>query len=128
MTFSLRQHPLHGAARATCCSPRARDTYAPGVPIGTVTSVTPDANAISRTATIAPFVDVTALDLVGRHHATPSAPHPREPLRPVAPGPEPDLDAVRRGRPAGPGPDATPRRRDAGPGDPDGRALATPTP
>lgn len=61
------------------------DTYAPGIPIGTVTSVTPDPNAISRIATIAPFVDVSALDLVGViTNAKRTA--PRSPLLPVAPG------------------------------------------
>jgi rod shape-determining protein MreC len=64
------------------------DTYAPGIPIGTVTSVTPDANAISRTATIAPFVDVSALDLVGVI-TQPGRTAPRVPLRPLAVGPSP---------------------------------------
>ena len=62
------------------------DTYAPGVPIGTVTSVTPDTNAISRTATIAPFVDVSAIDLVGVI-TQPGRTAPRIPLRPLAIGP-----------------------------------------
>ena len=37
----------------------------PTIPIGTVTAVAPDANAISRTATVVPFVDTSTLDLVG---------------------------------------------------------------
>ncbi len=60
------------------------DTYPPGLPIGTVTSVTPDASAISKTAVIAPFVDVSALDLVGVI-TTPARTAPRVPLRPIAP-------------------------------------------
>ena len=60
------------------------DTYAPGVPIGTVTSVTPDTNAISRTATIEPFVDVSALDLVGII-TNGIRTTPRTPLLPIRP-------------------------------------------
>jgi rod shape-determining protein MreC len=59
-------------------------TYAPGVPIGTVISVTPDTNAITRSATIVPFVDVSSLDLVGVITQAPRT-APRVPLRPVAP-------------------------------------------
>ncbi len=59
--------------------------FQPGVPVGTVTGVTPDTNALTRTATVVPFVDVTALDLVGvvtdRNRST-----PRAPLPPVRPG------------------------------------------
>jgi rod shape-determining protein MreC len=68
------------------------DTFAPGVPIGTVTSITPDANAISRTATIAPYVDVSALDLVGVITEPPRT-APRVPLRPVGIGPSPTSSA-----------------------------------
>lgn len=59
-------------------------TYAAGVPIGTVISVTPDTNAITRSATIVPFVDVGSLDLVGVI-TDPQRTAPRVPLRPVAP-------------------------------------------
>ena len=56
--------------------------FQPGVPVGTVTGVTPDANALTRTATVVPFVDVTALDLVGVVTDR-SRSMPRVPLRPV---------------------------------------------
>ncbi len=83
------------------------DTYAPGVPIGTVLSVTPDTNAISRTATIVPFVDVSSLDLVGViTNAARTA--PRVPLRPVAPGPNATSSPCRAAVPQGPVPTATP--------------------
>ena len=59
--------------------------FQPGVPVGTVTGVAPDANALTRTATVAPFVDITALDLVGvitdRTRTI-----PRVPLSPIRPG------------------------------------------
>lgn len=87
------------------------DTYAPGVPIGTVTTVTPDTNAISRTATIAPFVDVSALDLVGvitQHTRT----APRVPLRPQGLGPSatstPCPSALNHGPVPTPSPTPTP--------------------
>lgn len=83
------------------------DTYAPGVPIGTVISVTPDTNAISRTATIVPFVDVSALDLVGViTAAAPAA--PREKFRPVGPGPSPTSSPCPAAVPHGPVPTSTP--------------------
>ena len=83
------------------------DTYAPGVPIGTVTSVTPDTNAISRTASIAPFVDVSALDLVGVI-TDPSRTAPRTPLRPIAPGPKATSAPCAAAVPQGPVPTSTP--------------------
>jgi rod shape-determining protein MreC len=41
------------------------DTYAPGIPIGTVESVAPTAGASTVTAQLLPFFDYTALDVVG---------------------------------------------------------------
>jgi rod shape-determining protein MreC len=41
------------------------ETFVPGVPVGRVEEVDPSASAVVRTATVRPFVDVTALDLVG---------------------------------------------------------------
>jgi rod shape-determining protein MreC len=72
------------------------DTYAPGIPIGTVTGVTPDTNALSRTATIATFVDVSSLDLVGVI-TTSKVRAPRVPLRPVLPTSTPCAAAVPQG-------------------------------
>ncbi|MCW2545261.1 MAG: Rod shape-determining protein MreC [Frankiales bacterium] len=92
MTYSLassRSVVLKGDVLLTVGSD---DTYAPGVPIGTVTSITPDANAISRTATIAPFVDVSAIDLVGVITERPRS-APRPPLKPVGVGPSPTSSA-----------------------------------
>lgn len=83
------------------------DTYAPGVPIGTVTSVTPDTNAISRTATIAPFVDVAALDLVGVI-TQPGRTAPRVPLRPQGVGPSPTSTPCPSALNHGPVPTPTP--------------------
>ena len=41
------------------------DTFVPGVPVGRVTQVDPGARALVTTASVAPFVDVSTLDLVG---------------------------------------------------------------
>jgi rod shape-determining protein MreC len=86
------------------------DTYAPGVPIGTVISVTPDTNAISRTATIVPFVDVSSLDLVGVITEVTDAARvaARDKVRPVGPGPSPTSSPCRAAVPQGPVPTATP--------------------
>jgi len=83
------------------------DTYAAGIPIGTVLSVAPDANAISRTAAVAPFVDVSSLDLVGVI-TNPGRTKPRTPLRPVAPGASPTSSPCPAAVPQGPVPTATP--------------------
>jgi rod shape-determining protein MreC len=83
------------------------DTYAPGVPIGTVTSVAPDTNAISRTAKIAPFVDVSALDLVGVV-TNPGRTAPRVPLRPQGVGPKPTSTPCPSAVNHGPVPTASP--------------------
>jgi rod shape-determining protein MreC len=83
------------------------DTYAAGVPIGTVLSVAPDANAISRTAEVSPFVDVSSLDLVGIiTNATRT--RPRGILRPVAPGASPTSSPCPAAVPQGPVPTFSP--------------------
>lgn len=73
-----------GAAVATLGSPQNRP-YAPGIPVGRVTSIVPGSGA-ARTARVTPYVRFSALDLVGvvvgaptvrRRHATlPSKPDP----------------------------------------------------
>jgi rod shape-determining protein MreC len=83
------------------------DTYAAGIPIGTVLSVAPDANAISRTASVAPFVNVSSLDVVGVITAS-SRTKPRSALRPVAPGASPTSSPCPAAVPQGPVPTATP--------------------
>jgi len=41
------------------------DTFVPGVPVGRVTATDSDPNALTRTGSVAPYVDVASLDLVG---------------------------------------------------------------
>jgi rod shape-determining protein MreC len=83
------------------------DTYAAGIPIGTVTAVAPDANAISRRATVEPFVDVSSLDVVGVI-VNAQRTRPRGLLRPVGPGPSPTSSPCPPAVPQGPVPTATP--------------------
>ncbi len=83
------------------------DTYAAGIPIGTITAVAPDANAISRTATVSPFVDVSSLDLVGVV-TNGQRTQPRGVLRPVRPGASPTSSPCPAAVPQGPVPTATP--------------------
>lgn len=83
------------------------DTYAAGIPIGTVTAVAPDANAISRTATVVPFVDVASLDLVGVV-TNGTRTKPRGILRPVGVGPSPTSSPCPAAVPQGPVPTSRP--------------------
>jgi rod shape-determining protein MreC len=83
------------------------DTYAAGIPIGTVTAVAPDANAISRSATVVPFVDVASLDVVGVIVDGPRA-KPRGLLRPIGPGASPTSSPCPPAVPQGPVPTSTP--------------------
>lgn len=83
------------------------DTYAAGIPIGTVTAIAPDANAISRSATVVPFVDVSSLDVVGVVVDPPRA-KPRGLLRPIGPGPSPTSSPCPAAVPQGPVPTSTP--------------------
>ncbi|MFC6155818.1 rod shape-determining protein MreC [Kribbella jiaozuonensis] len=48
--------------------------YVPGVPIGVVTSVTPNEGSLGSTATIKPFVDPTRIDTVGVVTGPPARP------------------------------------------------------
>jgi rod shape-determining protein MreC len=84
------------------------DTYAPGVPIGTVTENRRDTNG-TRTATLVPFVDVTHLGEVGvivQKDRT----APRAPFLPHAPGPSPTSSPCPAAEPHGPVPPSpTPR-------------------
>jgi rod shape-determining protein MreC len=64
-------------------------TFLPGVPVGRVVSTNSDPNAPTLTGTVAPYVDVTSLDLVGVLIAGPR-PGARVPVPPsVAPQPSP---------------------------------------
>jgi len=59
-------------------------TFVPGVPVGTVTGIRSSANALTRIAEVKPFVDTTALDLVGvvvePPRGTPRLPIPPRPV------------------------------------------------
>jgi rod shape-determining protein MreC len=80
-------------------------TFVAGIPIGTVTAVSP--NAISRTVTIEPFVDVRSLDLVSVITLDKST-SPRKPLLPVAVGASPTSSPCDAAQPSGPVPTFTP--------------------
>ncbi|MDQ3502825.1 MAG: rod shape-determining protein MreC [Actinomycetota bacterium] len=62
------------------------ETFLPGVPVGRVTAVDTSAGDLVTTAEVEPFVDVSALDLVGVVIA-PSRDAPRSPLEPAPPPP-----------------------------------------
>lgn len=56
--------------------------YAPGIPIGTVTSVSPTPGRTTLTASVKPFIDYTALDVVGVV-VQPSSVAPAKPVLPT---------------------------------------------
>ena len=64
------------------------ETFLPGVPVGRVTAVDASAGDLVTTAEVEPFVDVSALDLVGVVIA-PSRDAPRSPLEPAPLEPAP---------------------------------------
>jgi rod shape-determining protein MreC len=64
-------------------------SFAAGIPVGKVTTTSNDPNTPTLTGTLSPFVDVTALDLVGVVLSGPTR-NPRAPLRPTPlPSPRP---------------------------------------
>ena len=99
--------------------------YAPGIPLGTVTSTSYDPNGTVRTAKVTPFVDVTHLGTVGVI-LTPNRTGPRTPFIPLAPGPSPTSSPCSSAVPNGPAPTSTPSP--TSPPSPVVTATATPTP
>ncbi|WP_432948128.1 rod shape-determining protein MreC [Kribbella sp. CA-253562] len=76
----LRARPKVGDRIVTWGS-RGNAPYVPGVPIGTVTSVTPNQGTLGSTATVKPFVDPTRIDTVGVVTGPPARP-PRSTVTP----------------------------------------------
>jgi rod shape-determining protein MreC len=62
--------------------------FAPGVPIGTVTSVRGTPGSLTRIARVQPYVDMTSLDIVGVVLGRPAV-SPRDSLIPPSPTPTP---------------------------------------
>ncbi|GII81084.1 rod shape-determining protein MreC [Sphaerisporangium rufum] len=103
--------------------------YVAGVPVGTIERVEATPGELTRVAYARPFVDFTALDVVGVVVAAPrrdprDAMLPPRPARPPAPAPKPPAPAP---RPAPVAPSAAPSARA---GTPDGTPApaGTPTP
>lgn len=120
-TFSGNQPVKRGTVVLTI----GTDTYAAGVPLGTVTDTKRDTNVQTRTATLVPFVDVNHLGAVGvivqKARTT-----PRAPFLPHAPGASPTSSPCPAAVPNGPVPTAQPTpsaRPTVTPG-----TTATPTP
>jgi rod shape-determining protein MreC len=81
--------------------------YAPGIPLGTITSTSYDPNGTVRTAKLTPFVDPTHLGAVGVL-VTPNRDAPRPPFIPLGPGPSPTSTPCPSAVPHGPAPTSTP--------------------
>ncbi len=76
----LRARPKVGDRIVTWGS-KGNAPYVPGVPIGTVTTVTPNQGTLGSTATVKPFVDPTRIDTVGVVTGPPARP-PRGTITP----------------------------------------------
>lgn len=63
-------------------------TFVPGVPVGRIERVDPARGALTPTATVLPFADLSSLDLVGVV-VEPQRTTPRPPLEPDEPAPSP---------------------------------------
>ena len=86
--------------------------YAPGIPIGTITSTSYDPNGTVRTAKLTPFVDPTHLGTVGVV-LQPNRAAPRPPFIPLAPGASPTSTPCPSAVPHGPAPTSTPSPKPA---------------
>jgi rod shape-determining protein MreC len=76
--------------------------YVPGVPVGSVVSVTGTPGSQTRSATVSPYVDFTSLDLVGVVVQPPRA-DPRDAVLPPRPAstPTPTVTVTVTPKPAG---------------------------
>ena len=72
---------------------RGDSPYVAGVPVGEITSVRRTLGTLTRTATVAPFVDFSALDLVAVV-VEPPRKNPRDAVLPPRPAPPPVTPAV----------------------------------
>jgi len=73
--------------------------YVPGVPIGQVTTVRGNAGSLTQTALVRPFVNFTALGVVGVVVGGP-AQNPRDSVLPPGPAPAPTATVTPRASPA----------------------------
>ncbi len=86
MTFTLlsAQTPLTPGQRLVTVGSVGDRPFVPEVPIGRITEVRRTPGALTRTGTVAPYVDFTALDVVGVVVAAPAR-IPRDSLLPPSP-------------------------------------------
>jgi rod shape-determining protein MreC len=82
--------------------------YVPGVPLGTITSVEGTPGQLTRIATVAPYVDVTSLDLVGVVVQGPRE-NPRDAVLPPKPTASPSAGTTGATGATGPTATATPK-------------------
>lgn len=118
MTFTLlsAQTPLRTGERLVTVGSIGERPFVPEVPIGHITEVQRTPGALTRTGIVQPYVDFTALDVVGVVVAAPAR-VPRDSLLPPAPGKSPtpgqspstgSTPATKPNGSASPSPSATP--------------------
>ena len=100
LTLLDPQTPVRARDRLVTFGSRGSAPFVPGVPVGEVVRVESTPGALTKTATVAPYVNFTALDLVGvvvqpprrdpRDSVLPPKPHPKpRPERGPNPRPKP---------------------------------------
>jgi rod shape-determining protein MreC len=84
------QRPIKVNDRIVTFGSRTGKPYVPGVPIGAITSVRGTPGSLTRIASVNPYVDFSALDIVGVVVEPPRT-NPRDAVLPAKPTPAPTV-------------------------------------
>lgn len=107
--------PLQPGQRIVTFGSQGGRPFVPGVPIGVVTQVTNAAGSLTQTALVRPFVNFTALQVVGVV-VVPPRHDPRDSVLPPAPSPTPTAAPPGRKHHGAPSPSPSPSVPTSGPG------------
>lgn len=107
--------PLQPGQRIVTFGSQGGRPFVPGVPIGVVTQVTNAAGSLTQTALVRPFVNFTALQVVGVV-VVPPRHDPRDSVLPPAPSPTPAAAPPGRKHHGAPSPPPSPSVPTSGPG------------
>ena len=107
--------PLQAGQRIVTFGSQGGRPFVPGVPIGVISQVTNSAGSLTRTAIVRPYVNFTALQVVGVV-VVPPRHDPRDSVLPPAPTPAPTATTPARKHHGTPSPTPTPSITQPGPG------------
>src|SRR5579875_2810133 len=74
LTLLSNTAPLSVGERMVTLGSKADTPFVPEIPVGYITSVTPPSGSFGRQATVKPYVDFSALDIVAVVIGSPKAP------------------------------------------------------